>query len=244
MLHDRVALSGDDVRGRDDELGRRDPARAGDAQPARRAEDADDARRRLPHAGLPQERRVGRLRRTGRADDRRERVDALDRVQQPAGRDDLVQPREHLRPLHRAAQLRLPRDVQQDGARDPYRDEPRGRAQHEPARQVERRERGEVQRAAQGAAGERADGLEEECADAGAEQRDDRRVRGRLPVGEQRRREPTADDRPDRDTCECEPTGDEALPQPEVRRERDDRESEPVDRGHPPSRLRSRKGDR
>ena len=78
-----------------------------------------------------------------------------------------------------------------------------------------------------------------ERAEARAEERDHRRVRRRLPVGEQRRREPAAHDRPDRDSGEGEPAGDEALPQPEECRERDDREGQPIERGHPPSRLRT-----
>ena len=47
----RVVLAGDDVRRSDDDSRGGDPARALDTEPARRSNDADDARRRRANAG-------------------------------------------------------------------------------------------------------------------------------------------------------------------------------------------------
>ena len=77
-----VVLAGDDVRRRDDDSWSGDPARALDAEPACRAEDPDDARRRRTDAGYAQDLRVRRRNLRERPAERRERVKPCKRLKQ------------------------------------------------------------------------------------------------------------------------------------------------------------------
>ena len=145
---DGVLLPGDDVRRGDDERRRDDPAAAGDPQAARRPEHAHDARRRAPHAGRVEQRRIGRRDRRERSRDARERIDAREDLHHARRRQRGVEPLQDERLLRRAAQVLLTRDEQRRRADDPDEREPRGGAEHEAAGRVERAQRRQRQRAA------------------------------------------------------------------------------------------------
>ena len=85
---------------------------------------------------------VGRGDLRQRPADRRERVDPLDRVEQPRRRHPLVDLAEDARALHLLAQLRLAGCVQRGGAGDPDDRRAGRRAEHEPAHRVEHAQRG------------------------------------------------------------------------------------------------------
>ena len=116
----------DDVRGGDDDVRPRDPARAFDAEAAGGCGDPDDARPRARDRGRREHALVGRRRRRRRAGDLRERVDARERAQHRARRRDLVQRCRIADCCTSARSFVWPGKLEQDGAGDP--DERRGRA--------------------------------------------------------------------------------------------------------------------
>jgi hypothetical protein len=77
-----VRHPGDDVGVRDDEVGCSDPAGAFDAEPTCRADDAEDARACQADAGTVEQRRIGRGNVRYRPEDRRERIDTRNRIEQ------------------------------------------------------------------------------------------------------------------------------------------------------------------
>ena len=81
-LDGRVVLAGDDVRSRDDELGRSDPAATRRRRARRRCRAPHDRRRRLPNGAVGEHPRIGRRDRRGGPGDRRERIDARERAHQ------------------------------------------------------------------------------------------------------------------------------------------------------------------
>ena len=128
-------LAGDDVRVRDHEAGRRDPAAALDPEPARGAEDLDDARARVLDAASGENPSRRRRHVRFRTAHRRDRVDPRERVQQrPRGRQQLVQLLEDRRALDVLAQHRRSRRLvghRPDDPRDPERHRGRQRrAEH------------------------------------------------------------------------------------------------------------------
>ena len=102
-LDGRVALAGDDVGRRDDEIVRREPAAALDSDPARRAEDAHDVGGGAADRLVPRDAGAQRTARRLRPDDRGERVDPREQVQQSLRRHRLVEAADDRRPLHVAA---------------------------------------------------------------------------------------------------------------------------------------------
>ena len=149
-----AVLARDDVRRGDDEVGRREPAAALDADPARLAEDADDRRGRKANGGIGGDRRAHRCRRRRRPRDRRERVDPREQVQQPARRHDLVEPTHDVRLPHGLLERRLAGQEQRGGAEHPDEHEPGARAEQRPGGGVEEAERRQLQAVAQERAGE------------------------------------------------------------------------------------------
>ena len=136
-----VLHPGDDVGVRDDEVRRRDPAGALDAEAAGGPGDAEDAGSRPATPALWSSAGSGGGDLRQRPADRRERVDARDRIEQPRRRHPLVDLAEDPRALHLLAQLRLAGHVQRDGAGDPDDRRPGRRAEHEPAERVEHAQR-------------------------------------------------------------------------------------------------------
>ena len=119
-LHDRVVLPCDDVRVRDDEPARGDPAGALDPEPARRALDADHARGRVADLRVPRDRRPRRRHVRRRARDRRKRVEPRQRVQdRPRRRQHAVERAEDRRPLDVVAELPRPRRLQRHRTGEP-----------------------------------------------------------------------------------------------------------------------------
>ena len=82
----RVLHPGDDVRVGHDEVRRSDPAGAFDPEPARRPDDAEDARARQAYSRTVEQRRVGRRDARYRPENRGEGIDARDCVEQPRRR--------------------------------------------------------------------------------------------------------------------------------------------------------------
>ena len=228
----RVLHPGHDVSVRDDEVRRGDPAGAFDPEPARRPDDAEDARARQADTRTVEQGRVGRADARHRSENRRERVDARDCVEQPRRRHARVQLPEDPRALHLLAKLHLARNVERHRAGDPHDRRPRDSAEHEPADRVERAQRRQDEEArANRIPGHRRDALQEEAERDRSAERDERRVR-RLAPGEELRRELRAEVRTGDDPGEREGASDETSPQPVQRREADHGRRDPVDRGH------------
>ena len=200
----RILHPGDDVGVRDDEVRRRRPAGAGDAEAAGAAGDAEDAAAGGADAGAREQRRIGRRHVGLGAADREERVDARDRVEQARRRHALVDLAEDARALHLLAQLPLAGQVERDRAEHPDDRSARGGAEHEPAERVEpaqRRQREEAR--PDRAAGHRGDALEQDHQHDRAAEGDERRVR-RLAAGEKLGRELGAEVGADRDPGQSE----------------------------------------
>ncbi len=146
-LHDRVALARDHVRVGHDEAGRRDPAAALDPEPARRTEDPHDARAARP--GRP---RAARIPRVGGGDvggrpvDRRQRIEARERVEDRARRrQQLVELAQDRRVLESRSQRRRAGRLERDRADDPRDPEPDARRQHRAEQAVDRPQPGQPQ---------------------------------------------------------------------------------------------------
>ena len=228
-----VLHPGDDMGVRDDELRRRNPAGALDAEAAGGPGHAEDAGSRLFDAGALEEARVGRGDLRQRPADRRERVDALDRVEQPRRRHPLVDLAEDARALHLLAQLCLAGCVQRGRAGDPDDRRTGRRAEHEPAQRVQHAQRGHDEESpADRVARDRRHALDERGPDDRAAERGERRV-GRRAPGQELRRELGAEVRAGRDPREREGAGDEPAPKPVQRRQPDHGGRDPVDRRHP-----------
>ena len=228
----RILHPGDDVRVRDDEVRRRRPARAGDAETAGAAGDAEDAVAGGADARACQQRRIGWRNVRLRPADREERVDARDRVEQARRRHTLVDLAEDPRALHLLSQLPLAGQVERDRAQDPDDRGAGGGAEHEPAEGVEppqRRQREEAR--PDRAAGHRRDALEEDHEHGRPAERDERRVR-RLAAGEELRRELGAEVRADGDPGQSEQPADEPAPEADQSGERDHADRDPVDGRH------------
>ena len=149
--------------------------------------------------GLVEQRRVRRRDLGLRPADRRERVDARDRVEQPRRRHPLVDLAQDPRALHFLAKLGLARHVQRDGARDPDDRRARGCAEHQPAERVEHAQRRHRRRGSVGSCPpDRRGALEEDAEHDRPAERDERRVR-RLAAREELRRELGAEVRAGRD---------------------------------------------
>ena len=124
QLDDGVLLARDDVRGRHDEIGPRDPAASLHADAARRSEHAHHTA--APRGATPRRARagVGRQRRArpGRRSTGTGRCARAGRARRAAGRS--VEPLDDRRALSTAAKLRLPGHEQRDRARHPDDREP------------------------------------------------------------------------------------------------------------------------
>ena len=227
-----VLHPGDDVRVRDDEVRRGDPARAFDAEPARRPGDAEDTRARQADARTVEQRGIGRGDARLRPENRGERVDARDRVEQSRRRHALVELAEDPRALDLLAELHLAGHVERDGPGDPDDRRAGDGAEHEPAGESSTRSGGTTKRLDRIAfPAIAADALEQEAEHDGPAERDERRVR-RLAPGEELRRELRAEVRAGGDPGEREGASDEPAPEPVQRRERDHGRRDPVDRRH------------
>ena len=187
QLDDRVVLPGDDVCSRDDEVVSGRPAGPFDAHAARSAEDAHDARPRNPHARRVHEPRIRRSDRPGRSRDRRERIDARERVEDLLRRDDLVEPAQHRGPLRAVPQVGLPGEQQGDRADHPHDRQAGERAEAEPAERVKSADARLANARTERRPGERAERLEQDRAHSRSGQRGQRRVR-RGPAALQERR--------------------------------------------------------
>ena len=129
-------------------LAAREPAAALDPDAARGADDLHDRRLGPDDAGRcarsPGSRGVGGR---GGPEDRRERIDAREQVEQVPRRHHLVQAAHDLGALHLPPQRRLPRDEQRGRAADPDEREPVASAEHEAAGGVEEPQRRQPQAA-------------------------------------------------------------------------------------------------
>ena len=139
-IHARMLDAGDHVRVRDDDAGTRDPARSLDPEPARRPRDSQDAVESVDDVRVAGEPGVRGRDGCGRADEHTQRIHALERREEPVGRERLVDPREDRGPLYGLAELRLARQVEQHGSHRPAEDDAGKGAQGEPGARVERTE--------------------------------------------------------------------------------------------------------
>ena len=212
-----------------------DPAASRDAQSACRAEHAHDARRGAANARRAQQRRIGRLDRRGGPHDRRERIDASEqshacspaaRVVEPPQDERLLAPltQRPSAPARAAPTRRRPRR-----ARDPQTRRARDRR---PSRASAAAAAVATPRSVRPA--DRPDRLEQERADRSASEPCERRIRRGRAAGEEMRREPRADDRPDDDAGQRQRARDQPFLEPQQSRDRDEGERDPVDRGHAP----------
>ena len=212
--HAGVVLAGDHVGVGDDESGPGHPARALDAQPAGSAKHAHDRVFSPRHVGVGRDRRVRLRHRRGRPDDRRRRIDAVERVQDRArGRQHFVEAAQDQRALHVGTQAGGPRRVQDNRPEDP--DQPQrdrgdqgraagavGEVQHPPAPDQPR-----AQPQGEALQGDRDEGSGDKGAKRGAE----RRVGRRRPLVEHQRRDPAARKRPQRKADQGERADDQPL---------------------------------
>ncbi len=210
-----------------------DPARALDAQPAGRAEHLHDAARGRVDLRIADDPRRRRLHAHLRPVDARERVEVLERGQQPAGRrQDRVQALEHVRALDGLAQLAARAE--------------RHRAQHpddpEPDAGGQRRAQETVERAARGRAHARpqpvADALEAHRQHRARRERADQAERGRPArvgaLGEHERADPRPDPRADREADQRERAGHESLGPSEQGQQDHDPQDDPIEPRHLP----------
>src|SRR5262249_51358531 len=115
----RLLDPGHDVRVRDHDARSHDPARALDAETARDAGHTDDARRSTDDIGVAGQFRVRRRDDGRRSEEDADRIDALERREETLRRELVVDPREDRGLLHRLAEIRLARQVEEDGADRP-----------------------------------------------------------------------------------------------------------------------------
>ncbi len=172
--------AGDDVRIRGDQLLPHDPSRSLDAEPAGEAGDADDRRPRRTNGGDLENRGIGRIDSGRGADDRGERVDALDRVHDRRGRQRLGERRDHTRLLCQPAALGLAGKVEERCADDPADRKTGAQPERAPTRGVEPAQRRQDRdQPPCRAADERARDLPEHAADRRTAERNERHVRAR-----------------------------------------------------------------
>ena len=159
----RILHPGDDVRVRDDEVRRRRPARAGDAEAAGAAGDPEDAVAGGADGRARQQRRIGRRDVRLGPSDREKRIDPRDRVEQARRRHALVDLAEDPRALHLLSQLALAGQVERDGPQHPDDRDAGDGAEHETAERVEPPQRRQHEQARPNRApGHRRDALEED----------------------------------------------------------------------------------
>ena len=147
----RVLHPGDDVRVRDDEVRRRDPARAFDPEPARRPDDAEDARARQrgrPHCSSSAG-SGGATRGAGPTIAENGSTRAIASSSRDGGTRALSSPRIRER-WTSSRSSHLAGHVERDGAGDPDDRRPGGGAEHEPADRVERAQRRHARRGSSG----------------------------------------------------------------------------------------------
>ena len=212
--------------------GPHDPPRSLDAEPAGEAGDANDRRARRANGGDLQDRGIGRIDSGGGADDRGERVDALDRVHDRRGRQRLRERGDDARLLGEPRRLGLAGKVEERRADDPADREAGAQPERAAARGVEpaqrRQDRDQPPRRA---ADEHAGHLPEHPADRRAAERDERHVRAR--VADDLGREARADERPGHEPRERQRPGEEPAPEAADRGERDHGHRDPVGEVHP-----------
>ena len=182
-------------------------------------------------AGARRNRRVGRVDRRLRAGDRRQRVDPFERVDQTAGRELVVEPREDHGLLRVVAQVGLAGQVEQHRAERPAQREPGRSPEHPAAGRVEWPDRPDHECAARGPTEQHADELAERRAHRPADQRDERDEPRLLPADETGR-ELGADDRPRDETAEREHPGHEPATETADRSDGDDGEDDEVEHSH------------
>ena len=216
---------------RDDELRRRNPAGALDAEATGGTGHAEDAgvaplRRRRSGAGR------GRAAATCASGPRiaANGSTRCDRIEQPRRRHPLVDLAEDARALYLLAQLCLAGCVQRGSAGDPDDRRAGRRAEHEPAHRVQHAQRGHDEESpADRVARDRRHALDERGPHDRPAECGERRV-GRLAPGQELRRELGAEVRAGRDPREREGAGDEPAPKPVQRRQPDHGGRDPVDR--------------
>ena len=167
-----------------------------------------------------------------RTEDRRERVDARNCVEQSRRRHARVELPEDPRTLDLLAELYLAGHVERNGTGDPHDRRPGDSAEHEPAARVERAQRRQHEEArADRVPGHRGQALKEEAERDGSSERDERGI-CRLGPGEELGRELRPEVRARDDPGEREGAPDETPPEPVQRREGDHGRRDPVDRRH------------
>ena len=184
-------------------------------------------------SGIAHDRRVRLLDARRGPDDRQERVDPTERVDDLAGLDRLGQLRDHERLLRRASQLVGSRRVEQRDADDPHRDEAGGDPEEEAAARVEHAQRRDQPERASGPAADRS---RRATARAPRRPRAAPRVRSgiaRAPSPSELRRDACAEDRAADEPEQREHARDEPAAQAGDRGEREHRDRDPVEPVHP-----------
>jgi hypothetical protein len=175
---------------RHDEPAAGDPAAALDAEAAGGAEHAHDAARSRLDLAVARDGGVRGRHVRGGPRDRREGVEARQRLEERArGRQDGVELLEDRRPLDRLAELAGTRRLERHRARDPDEEEPQARDERAAAEAVERSE-AVAQPVSQVEAEQLEHGRERAADEQGAHERHERRVGGLRAVREQQRAEP------------------------------------------------------
>ena len=232
QLDHGVALSRDDVGRGHDQIRLRHPAGAFDADSAGHPEHTHDAGRGAADADRARQARVGRRDRRGRARDRREGVDARQRIQHLRRRDELVQPLQQSRALGAATKIGLPREQQRDGPEHPHDGHARESPEDQPAGCVEGAQLPLAHPRPERRPRQGPERLEQDRADSGAGQSRQRRVRRVSSVLKELRRKPRSQPAPQDDSGQGQGARDEPLLPADEAREGDEAERDQVNFGH------------
>jgi hypothetical protein len=168
-----------------------------------------------------------------RAGDRRQRIEARQRVEDRAGRrQHRVELAQHERALHVGAQRRQPGRLEHDGPRQPGQPERDRDAERAAEQRVGDAEAADPQAAAQAGAEQLQPAREHPADHQGTREREQRRVRRVRAVGQQQRADARAGDRAAHQPGERERADDEAAPQPGETQQHGQRDDDPVERRH------------